>query len=236
MERKVLMKLDRVTKTYDMGEVKVEALKETTLEIYSGEMLVILGPSGSGKSTLLNLMGGMDSPTSGKVIFDGKDITSGGEDVLTHYRRNEVGFVFQFYNLIPDLTARENVELAAELVKTPLLIDDILQEVGLNERMDHFPSQMSGGEQQRISIARAVIKNPRLLLCDEPTGALDYETGKLILSLLKKINDEKGCTVVLITHNIAIGGMGDRVARMRSGEIVEVTENPNPVSPEGIEW
>ncbi|MEQ8236734.1 MAG: ABC transporter ATP-binding protein [Syntrophomonadaceae bacterium] len=236
MERKVLMKLDRVTKTYDMGEVKVEALKETTLEIYSGEMLVILGPSGSGKSTLLNLMGGMDSPTSGKVIFDGKDITSGGEDVLTHYRRNEVGFVFQFYNLIPDLTARENVELAAELVKTPLLIDDILQEVGLNERMDHFPSQMSGGEQQRISIARAVIKNPRLLLCDEPTGALDYETGKLILSLLKKINDEKGCTVVLITHNIAIGGMGDRVARMRSGEIVEVTENPNPISPEGIEW
>ncbi|NMC26688.1 MAG: ABC transporter ATP-binding protein [Syntrophomonadaceae bacterium] len=236
MERKVLMKLDRVTKTYDMGEVKVEALKETTLEIYKGEMLVILGPSGSGKSTLLNLMGGMDSPTSGKVIFDGKDITSGGEDVLTHYRRNEVGFVFQFYNLIPDLTARENVELAAALVKTPLLIDDILKEVGLNERMDHFPSQMSGGEQQRISIARAVIKNPRLLLCDEPTGALDYETGKLILSLLKKINDEKGCTVVLITHNIAIGGMGDRVARMRSGEIVEVTENPNPISPEGIEW
>jgi len=236
MERKVLMKLDRVTKTYDMGEVKVEALKETTLEIYSGEMLVILGPSGSGKSTLLNLMGGMDSPSSGKVLFDGKDITSGGEDVLTHYRRNEVGFVFQFYNLIPDLTARENVELAAELVKTPLLINDILKEVGLNERMDHFPSQMSGGEQQRISIARAVIKNPRLLLCDEPTGALDYETGKLILSLLKKINDEKGCTVVLITHNIAIGGMGDRVARMRSGEIVEVTENPNPISPEGIEW
>lgn len=236
MESKVLMKLDRVTKTYEMGEVKVEALKETTLEIYKGEMLVILGPSGSGKSTLLNLMGGMDSPTSGKVIFDGKDITSGGEDVLTHYRRNEVGFVFQFYNLIPDLTARENVELAAALVKTPLLIDDILKEVGLNERMDHFPSQMSGGEQQRISIARAVIKNPRLLLCDEPTGALDYETGKLILSLLKKINDEKGCTVVLITHNIAIGGMGDRVARMRSGEIVEVTENPNPISPEGIEW
>lgn len=236
MERKVLMRLDQVTKTYDMGEVKVEALKETSLEIYSGEMLVILGPSGSGKSTLLNLMGGMDSPTSGRVIFGDQDITSGGEAVLTHYRRNEVGFVFQFYNLIPDLTARENVELAAELVKNSLSIDDILKEVGLNERMDHFPSQMSGGEQQRISIARAVIKNPRLLLCDEPTGALDYETGKLILALLKKINDEKGCTVVLITHNIAIGGMGDRVARMRSGEIVEITENPNPISPEGIEW
>jgi putative ABC transport system ATP-binding protein len=236
MERKVLMKLDRVTKTYDMGEIKVEALKETSLEIYSGEMLVILGPSGSGKSTLLNLMGGMDSPSSGQVIFGDQNITGGGEDVLTHYRRNEVGFVFQFYNLIPDLTARENVELAAELVKNPLPIDDILKEVGLDERMDHFPSQMSGGEQQRISIARAVIKNPRLLLCDEPTGALDYETGKLILALLKKINDEKGCTVVLITHNIAIGGMGDRVARMRSGEIVEITENLNPISPEGIEW
>ncbi|MEQ8200004.1 MAG: ABC transporter ATP-binding protein [Syntrophomonadaceae bacterium] len=236
MERQVLMKLDRVTKTYDMGEIKVEALKETSLEVFSGEMLVILGPSGSGKSTLLNLMGGMDSPTSGQVIFKDQNISSGGEDVLTHYRRNEVGFVFQFYNLIPDLTARENVELAAELVKNPLPIDEILKEVGLDTRMDHFPSQMSGGEQQRISIARAVIKNPRLLLCDEPTGALDYETGKLILSLLKKINQEKGCTVVLITHNIAIGAMGDRVARMRSGKIVEITENPNPISPEGIEW
>jgi len=236
MERKILMRLDRVTKTYDMGEVKVEALKETTLEIIDGEMLVILGPSGSGKSTLLNIMGGMDSPTSGQVVFGDKNITRGGEDVLTHYRRNEVGFVFQFYNLIPDLTARENVELASELVKNPLPIDEILNEVGLHERIDHFPSQMSGGEQQRISIARAVIKNPRLLLCDEPTGALDFETGKLILALLKKINDEKGCTVVLITHNIAIGAMGDRVARMRSGEIVDITENPNPISPEGIEW
>lgn len=236
MERKVLMRLDRVTKTYDMGEIKVEALKETSLDIFDGEMLVILGPSGSGKSTLLNIMGGMDSPTSGQVIFGDKNITAGGEDVLTQYRRNQVGFVFQFYNLIPDLTARENVELASELVKNPLPIDDILKEVGLNERMDHFPSQMSGGEQQRISIARAVIKNPRLLLCDEPTGALDYETGKLILALLKKINQETGCTVILITHNIAIGAMGDRVARMRSGHIVEITENLNPISPEGIEW
>jgi len=236
MERTVLMKLDRISKTYDMGEVKVEALKESSLDIYEGEMLVILGPSGSGKSTLLNIMGGMDSPTSGQVIFSGQNISSGGEDVLTHYRRNQVGFVFQFYNLIPDLTARENVELAAELVKKPLTIDEILKEVGLDARMDHFPSQMSGGEQQRISIARAVIKNPRLLLCDEPTGALDYQTGKMILGLLKKINQEKGCTVILITHNIAIGAMGDRVVRMRSGEIVEITENPNPISPEGIEW
>ncbi len=230
------MQLQQVSKTYDMGEVKVEALKPSSLDIYAGEMLVILGPSGSGKSTLLNIMGGMDSPTSGQVIFCDQNITSGGEDALTRYRRNEVGFVFQFYNLIPDLTARENIELAAELVKTPLRIDDILEDVGLDERMDHFPSQMSGGEQQRISIARAVVKNPRLLLCDEPTGALDYETGKLILSLLKKINQDKDCTVVLITHNIAIGAMGDRVARMRSGEIVEITENPTPISPETIEW
>jgi putative ABC transport system ATP-binding protein len=236
MERQVLMRLEKVRKTYDMGEVKVEALKESSLDIYDGELLIILGPSGSGKSTLLNIMGGMDSPTSGQVIFADQNISGGGEDVLTHYRRNEVGFVFQFYNLIPDLTARENVELAAQLVKKPLPIDEILEEVGLNQRMDHFPSQMSGGEQQRISIARAVIKNPRLLLCDEPTGALDFQTGKLILGLLKKINLEKGCTVILITHNTAIGAMGDRVARMRSGEIVEITENPNPISPEGIEW
>lgn len=236
MERQVLMRLEKVCKTYDMGEVKVEALKESSLDIYAGEMLIILGPSGSGKSTLLNIMGGMDSPTSGQVIFAGQDISGGGEDVLTHYRRNEVGFVFQFYNLIPDLTARENVELAAHLVRKPLPIDETLQEVGLKQRMDHFPSQMSGGEQQRISIARAVIKNPRLLLCDEPTGALDFQTGKLILGLLKKINQEKSCTVILITHNSAIGAMGDRVARMRSGEIVEITENPNPISPEGIEW
>jgi putative ABC transport system ATP-binding protein len=236
MERQVLMRLEKVRKTYDMGEVKVEALKESSLDIYDGELLIILGPSGSGKSTLLNIMGGMDSPTSGQVIFADQNISGGGEDVLTHYRRKEVGFVFQFYNLIPDLTARENVELAAQLVKKPLPIDEILEEVGLNQRMDHFPSQMSGGEQQRISIARAVIKNPRLLLCDEPTGALDFQTGKLILGLLKKINQEKGCTVILITHNTAIGAMGDRVARMRSGEIVEITENPNPISPEGIEW
>jgi putative ABC transport system ATP-binding protein len=236
MGRTVLMKLDCVSKTYDMGEVKVEALKETSLDIYTGEMLIILGPSGSGKSTLLNIMGGMDSPTSGTVIFQNEDISAGGENVLTNYRRNEVGFVFQFYNLIPDLTARENVELAAGLVKKPLPVDDILQEVGLNDRNSHFPSQLSGGEQQRISIARAIIKNPRLLLCDEPTGALDYQTGILILELLKKINRETGCTVVLITHNMAIGGMGDRVVRMRSGEIVEITENANPVSPDSIEW
>jgi putative ABC transport system ATP-binding protein len=236
MERQILLQLYRIRKTYPMGEVKVEALKESSLDIYAGEMLIILGPSGSGKSTLLNIMGGMDSPDCGQVIFAGQDISSSKEDVLTLYRRNEVGFVFQFYNLIPDLTARENVELAARLVKKPLPVDEILKEVGLEERMDHFPSQLSGGEQQRVSIARAVIKNPRLLLCDEPTGALDFQTGKPILALLKKINQEKGCTVILITHNTAIGAMGDRVARMRSGEIVEILENPHPTPPEGIEW
>lgn len=236
MERQILLQLDKVCKTYAMGEVTVEALKETSLDVYAGEMLIILGPSGSGKSTLLNIMGGMDSPDCGQVIFGGQKISGSGEDVLTLYRRNEVGFVFQFYNLIPDLTARENVELAARLVKKPLPADEILEEVGLELRKDHFPSQMSGGEQQRVSIARAVIKNPRLLLCDEPTGALDFQTGKLILGLLKKINQEKGCTVILITHNTAIGAMGDRVARMRSGEIVEITENQDPIPPEGIEW
>jgi len=230
------MKLDRVTKTYDMGEVKVEALKESSLDIYAGEMLVILGPSGSGKSTLLNIMGGMDSPTSGEINYNGKKLDKASEAVLTEYRRNEVGFVFQFYNLIPDLTARENVELAAHLVKNPLPIEGSLLEVGLQGRLDHFPSQMSGGEQQRVSIARAVVKNPRLLLCDEPTGALDYQTGILILGVLKKINLEKGCTVILITHNTAIGDIGDRVVRMRSGEIASVTENPNPLPPERIEW
>lgn len=236
MERKVLMSLEKVKKTYDMGEVKVEALKESSLDVYEGEMLVILGPSGSGKSTLLNIMGGMDLPTSGEITFNGERLSKASEAVLTHYRRNQVGFVFQFYNLIPDLTARENVELAAHLVKDPLPIEGTLIEVGLEGRLDHFPSQMSGGEQQRVSIARAVVKNPRLLLCDEPTGALDYQTGILILGVLKKINQEKGCTVILITHNTAIGDIGDRVVRMSSGEIASVTENPNPLPPEGIEW
>lgn len=236
MERSILMQLENVTKTYDMGEVQVQALKESSLDIYSGELLVILGPSGSGKSTLLNIMGGMDLPSSGKVIFSGEDLSKASDAILTNYRRNQVGFVFQFYNLIQDLSARENVELAANLVRNPMSVDEVLRDVGLDERMNHFPAQMSGGEQQRVSIARAVVKNPRLLLCDEPTGALDYQTGKLILEVLKKINREMGCTVVLITHNTAIGDMGDRVARMRSGEIASITVNETPLAPEGIEW
>ena len=233
---KVLIELNRVTKTYQMGEVTVEALKETSLKIYEGELLVILGPSGSGKSTLLNLLGGMDRPTSGKVFFAEEEISAAPESRLTRYRRNELGFVFQFYNLIADLTAWENVELAANLVETPLPIEEVLKDVGLDSRQDHFPSQMSGGEQQRVSIARAAVKKPRLLLCDEPTGALDFQTGKLILSLLLKINQERGSTVVIVTHNTAIGAMARRVIRMSSGRIAEISENPHPLSPERIDW
>lgn len=234
--RKPILSLVDVTKTYIMGEVKVEALKKTTLEIYEGELLVILGPSGSGKSTLLNIIGGMDTATSGQLFFEDTDLSQANDSLLTKYRREEVGFVFQFYNLVSDLTALENVELAANLVQKPAKPEEVLEQVGLGDRMDHFPSQMSGGEQQRVSIARAIVKKPRLLLCDEPTGALDYETGKLVLSLLKKINEETGCTVILITHNTSIGAMGDRVMRMRSGEVVEVTLNSTPLPPERIEW
>jgi putative ABC transport system ATP-binding protein len=185
---------------------------------------------------LLNIMGGMDLPTKGKVLFGGKDLSTADDHELTLFRRNQVGFVFQFYNLISDLTARENVELAAELVDEPLSVMECLKEVGLADRSESFPSQLSGGEQQRVSIARAVVKNPRILLCDEPTGALDYKTGILILSLIRKINKKSGCTVVLITHNTAIGDMGDRVIRMRSGEIADICINQSPVDPERIEW
>ncbi|MEW5954194.1 MAG: ABC transporter ATP-binding protein [Bacillota bacterium] len=236
MDKNVLMKIDQVTKTYIMGEVTVEALRETSLDIFEGELLVILGPSGSGKSTLLNIIGGMDLPTSGRLVYNGEDLSKAADTRLTRFRRSEIGFVFQFYNLIPDLTARENVELAANLVDNPLPAAEVLKDVGLEERMEHFPSQLSGGEQQRVAIARAAVKNPRLLLCDEPTGALDHKTGKLILGLLAKINQERGSTVIIVTHNTAIGAMANRVTRMRSGKIVELTENPTPASPERIEW
>lgn len=236
MTNNVLMKLDHVSRTYVMGEVKVEALRETCLDIYEGELLVILGPSGSGKSTLLNIVGGMDLPSGGSVYYGGEDLSQAGDTRLTRYRRNEVGFVFQFYNLIPDLTAIENVELAAGLVDDPLPAPEVLKEVGLEGRTRHFPSQLSGGEQQRVSIARATVKKPRLLLCDEPTGALDHQTGKLILGLLARINQERGSTVVIVTHNTGIGAMAHRVVRMRSGEIAEITENKYPVPPERIDW
>jgi putative ABC transport system ATP-binding protein len=236
MNKQVLMKLEEVKKTYVMGEVTVEALKESTVDIYQGELLVILGPSGSGKSTLLNLIGGMDKPTTGKIIFKEKDLSKVKDKELTFYRRQDVGFVFQFYNLISDLTAHENVDLAAELVRDPLPVDEVLQVVGLFDRKDHFPAQMSGGEQQRVSIARAIVKQPLLLLCDEPTGALDYKTGILVLGLLGEISRQRGTTVVIVTHNTAIAAMADRVMRMRSGEIVEINHNPNPLPSERIEW
>lgn len=236
MTSPILMSLQSVSKTYVMGEVQVEALKATTLDIYDEELLVILGPSGSGKSTLLNLMGGIDQPSTGEIYFAGKPLTSAAEKELTNYRRREVGFVFQFYNLIPDLTAAENVALAAELVNSPRPVDEVLQEVGLLDRRDHFPSQLSGGEQQRVAIARALVKQPRLLLCDEPTGALDFETGKNVLRLLYDIRQKRSGTVIIVTHNTAIGAIADRVVRMRSGKIADITVNQQPVPPERIDW
>jgi putative ABC transport system ATP-binding protein len=231
-----LMRLIQVTKTYIMGEVAVEALKATSLEIMAGELLVILGPSGSGKSTLLNIMGGMDLPTGGEVYYSGRDLSRLSEAELTRYRRNEVGFIFQFFNLIPDLTARENVELAGDLVEHPLSAAEVLNEVGMADRSHHFPAQLSGGEQQRVSIARAVVKNPRLLLCDEPTGSLDFLTGRLILELLANVSRRRGSTVVIVTHNAPIAAMADRVVRMSSGSVVGITVNESPAPPENIEW
>lgn len=231
-----LMQLNNVSRTYMMGEVKVQALRPVDLEIKRGELLVILGPSGSGKSTMLNILGGMDSPNSGSVIFDGRDLATASDNRLTLYRRNDVGFVFQFYNLIPDLTARENVEMAANLVANPLPVPEVMAQFGLKDRMEHFPAQMSGGEQQRVSIARALVKNPKILLCDEPTGALDFETGKMVLSILDRINREWQTTVVIVTHNSPLAAMAKRVIKMRSGNIIEVIENKNPLPPEMIEW
>lgn len=236
MGKKVLMKVENLSKDYQMGDVKVRALENINFDLFDGEFVVILGPSGSGKSTLLNIMGGMDLPTAGKIVIGDEEINGYNDKKLTRFRREQVGFVFQFYNLMANLTATENVELATEMCKNPLPIDEVLDAVGLFDRKEHFPSQMSGGEQQRVAIARAVAKNPLLLLCDEPTGALDYKTGLLILSLLHKINKTYKKTVVVITHNAAIGDMADCVVRMSSGNIVEIKTNENPVSPERIEW
>ena len=225
-----------VKKSYQMGEVTVDALREATFFVEEGEFVVILGPSGSGKSTLLNIIGGMDTPSIGDVEFFGENIAKFSEKQLTQYRRHQVGFVFQFYNLMASLTAKENVELATEICRDPMDIDQILSDVDLADRRDHFPSQMSGGEQQRVAIARAVAKNPKILLCDEPTGALDFETGISILSLLSRINKNYKKTVVVITHNASIADMADRVITMRSGKIRSNRLNESPVSPEGIEW
>jgi len=231
-----LWKLEQVTKTYLMGQVLVTALQETSLEIAEGELMVILGPSGSGKTTLLNLIGGMDVPTEGKILYSGESLEKADEKRLTAYRRDVVGFVFQFSNLIPDLTALENVALGAALTQRPLSPEKVLEEVGMADRMGHFPAQLSGGEQQRVAIARALVKNPRLLLCDEPTGSLDCSTGKRILELLERANRIYGTTVVIVSHNAAIGRMAKRIARMSSGRITSFSENPSPVSPGEIEW
>ena len=231
-----ILETKNLIKTYKMGEVEVNALRSASFSVEEGEFVVILGPSGSGKSTLLNILGGMDVPDSGEVIVSGKKITDLNEKELTQYRRIQVGFVFQFYNIMASLTARENVELATEIAVNPLDIDEIMEAVGLKERADHFPSQMSGGEQQRVSIARAIAKNPDILLCDEPTGALDFATGVTILSLLAKINKEMKKTVIVITHNSSIADMANRVIRMRSGEIIEDRLNASPLDPERISW
>lgn len=232
----IILKAENLTKIYQMGEIEVKALQDTSFEIEEGKFIVILGPSGSGKSTLLNIIGGMDQPTSGKVFFREEEITAYSEKELTEYRRNKIGFIFQFYNIMSNLTAEENVELATEISQNPLPIGEILEAVGLKERKDHFPSQLSGGEQQRVSIARAVAKNPEVLLCDEPTGALDYETGISILSLLRKLNRDMGKTVIIITHNSEIACMADRIIKMRSGCIIEDIINEKPVDAEDIIW
>ncbi|HBD62983.1 MAG TPA: macrolide ABC transporter ATP-binding protein [Clostridiales bacterium] len=232
----VVLKAENINKDYQMGEVTVKALKDASFEVQKGEFVVILGPSGSGKSTLLNIIGGMDTPTEGKVYFNGGLITDMSDKELTYYRRDRIGFVFQFYNLMSTLTAKENVELAAELCENAIDTDEVMDAVGLGDRADHFPSQMSGGEQQRVAIARAVAKNPQILLCDEPTGALDFETGIQILKVLKDVNLKYGNTVILITHNSSISQMADKVIKMRSGKITEVSANLNPIPAERIEW
>ena len=225
-----------LTKIYRMGEAEVHALRGVDLEIRAGEFIVLLGPSGSGKSTLLNILGGLDTPTTGDVRFLEHQLTGAGEAELTRYRREHVGFVFQFYNLIPSLTARENVELVTDIATAPMRADEALAWVGLGERLDHFPSQLSGGEQQRVAIARAIAKRPQVLLCDEPTGALDYETGKLVLEVIAKINAELGTTAMVITHNAAISGMADRVLRLGNGRIVGEEKPARKLTPAEISW
>jgi putative ABC transport system ATP-binding protein len=226
----------RLTKIYGMGEVQVVALRDVDLRLDAGEMVVLLGPSGSGKSTLLNILGGLDVGTSGEVFYNGLNLTEAGEAELTAYRRHHVGFVFQFYNLIPSLTARENVSLVTEIVEHPMRPDEALALVNLGHRLDHFPAQLSGGEQQRVAIARAIAKKPAALLCDEPTGALDLSTGVVVLDALVRANQELGTTTVVITHNASIASMADTVVRVADGRIAAVERNLNKVSPHELVW
>ncbi len=230
------VEFENVGKTYHMGEVEINALHDATFSVEKGELVVIVGPSGAGKTTLLNILGGMDTLSTGKVLLDGQEISAMDRRQLTQYRRHSVGFVFQFYNLIGNLTALENVELANQICKDPLPAAEVLKSVGLEGRMKNFPSQLSGGEQQRVAIARALAKNPKLLLCDEPTGALDYQTGKAILKLLQDTGRSTGMTVIIITHNSALTAMADRVIRVRNGTVVSVQMNDHPKSVAEIEW
>lgn len=235
-DRMSYIEFKNVVKEYISGETKIRALDEASFFVKEGELAVILGSSGAGKTTALNILGGMDTPTSGQVLVDGKDISQYKKKQLTGYRRTDIGFVFQFYNLVPNLTALENVELAAQVCKNSLDAGMTLDKVGLAERKGNFPSQLSGGEQQRVAIARALAKNPKLLLCDEPTGALDYNTGKQILQLLQDTCRKDNITVLLITHNSALAPMADRLIRFKSGKVVEITENLNPTPIAEIEW
>lgn len=225
-----------VYKRYRMGEITINASDGITFDIEKGELAIVLGPSGSGKTTVLNMLGGMDTIDEGNVVVDGKDIAKYSKKELITYRRYDIGFIFQFYNLIQNLTAKENVELAAQTCKDYIPAEEILRQVGLGERLDNFPAQLSGGEQQRVAIARALAKKPKLLLCDEPTGALDYNTGKMILGLLQDTCRNSGMTVILVTHNSAIAPMADRVIRLKNSKVAEITTNDNPTPVENIEW
>jgi putative ABC transport system ATP-binding protein len=231
-----VVSLRKASRVYRTEAGDVYALREVSLDLFPGELVVILGPSGCGKTTLLNVVGGLDSVSSGDVVIDGTNIATYSEAALTRFRRERIGFVFQFFNLIPTLTARENVMLAAELVSSPRNVDQVLTEVGLSERGHHFPNELSGGEQQRVAIARGLVKNPPILLCDEPTGELDFETGRKILVLLHELTHEIRQTVLLVTHNVAIARMADRIVRLRSGEIVSDEVNASPVAPATLEW
>lgn len=233
---KEFVKLQDITKIYKMGEIEIRAADNISFSIEKGEFVVIVGPSGAGKTTVLNILGGMDTATSGTLLVDGEEITSYNSRRLTEYRREDIGFVFQFYNLVPNLTALENVELALQICRDPLDARKVMEEVGLGDRLTNFPAQLSGGEQQRVSIARALAKNPKLLLCDEPTGALDYNTGKAILKLLQNMCRERGMTVIVITHNQAIAPMADRLIHIKNGQVSQMELNEHPTSIDDIEW